>query len=65
MKKANLTNLIKLVLVYEVLFILINLLFEPFVYQFSGVLDLQALLIWALGVPVAFISIYIIVKWKS
>ena len=65
MKKVNLTNLIKLVLVYEVLFILINLLFEPFVYQFSGGLDLQALLIWALGVPVTFISIYIIVKWKS
>ena len=65
MKKVNFTNLIKLVLVYEVLFILINLLFEPFVYQFSGGLDLQALLIWALGVPVAFISIYIILKWKS
>ena len=65
MKKVNLTNLIKLILVYEVLFILINLLFEPFVYQFSGVLDLQALLIWALGVPVAFILVYIILKWRS
>ena len=65
MKKVNFTNLIKLVLVYEVLFILINLLFEPFVYQFSGGLDLQALLIWALSVPVAFILVYVILKWKS
>jgi hypothetical protein len=65
MEKVNLTNLIKLILVYEVLFILINLLFEPFVYQFSGVLNLQALLIWALCVPVAFILVYVILKWKS
>ena len=59
--KINLKNIIKLILIYEVFFILVNLLFDPFSTQFGGY-NFQIMLSWAIGVPVAIILIYIILK---
>jgi len=60
--KMNLKNLIKLILDYAVLFILVNLLFDPFFNRFTYGYNAQAMLTWAIGIPFAITLIYLIIK---
>jgi len=63
--KITKKNLIKSILIYEVVFVLILILFEPFTYQLSRNINTGALFSWALGVPAAMILIFFILKWQS
>ena len=72
MDKLNIKNLIRLILIYEVVLILISLLsvaFAPDIdiknffsyYSFHW----ETTLTLAIGVPIATVSIYLILKWDS
>ena len=68
MKMLNKKNLIKLILIYWVVFFLINILFHPWHYidvSYQLRYEWDEIFNWAIGIPLAVIVIYKIVEWGN
>ena len=64
MKRINLRTGFVIIVIYEILYWLVVMLFEPY----GGYIDSSQVFnvfLWSVGVPVAAIVIYFLIRWAS
>ena len=64
MKKINLKTGLGILAVYEILYWMVVLLFQPYGGYMDGDEEFNAF-VWSVGVPIAIILIYFIINWVS